>query len=61
MKVKVKQFLCRYITGSEDTRLSRHSTHEGGKVVSLTHRPPFTFPGNIPGTHVCWMLAPEGF
>jgi len=24
----------------------------GGKVVSLTHRPPLS-PGNIPGTHFC--------
>jgi hypothetical protein len=27
-------------------------THEGGKVVSPTHRPPLP-PRNIPGTHVC--------
>jgi len=26
------------------------SRHEGGKVVSPTHRPPLP-PGNIPGTH----------
>jgi len=25
---------------------------DGGKVASLTHRPPFP-PGNIPGTHFC--------
>ena len=25
---------------------------DGGKVVSLTHRPPL-LPGNIPGTHFC--------
>ena len=25
---------------------------DGGKVVSLTHRPPLP-PGNIPGTHFC--------
>jgi hypothetical protein len=25
---------------------------EGGKVVSLTHRPPLP-PGNKPGTHFC--------
>jgi len=25
---------------------------DGGKVVSLTHRPPLT-PGNTPGTHFC--------
>jgi hypothetical protein len=28
------------------------TTHEGGKVVSPTHRPPL-LPGNIPGTHFC--------
>ena len=27
-------------------------THEGGKVVSPTHRSPLP-PGNIPGTHFC--------
>jgi hypothetical protein len=27
-------------------------TQDGGKVVSLTHRPPLP-PGNIPGTHFC--------
>jgi len=26
--------------------------HDGGKVVSLTHRPPLP-PGNAPGTHFC--------
>jgi hypothetical protein len=25
---------------------------DGGKVVSLMHRPPLT-PGNVPGTHFC--------
>ena len=34
------------------TRFLRfQSAHEGGKVVSPTHRPPLTTPGNIPGTH----------
>ena len=27
-------------------------SYDGGKVVSLTHRPPLP-PGNIPGTHFC--------
>jgi len=32
----------------------------GGKVVSLTHRPPLP-PGNAPGTHFCWRLSrPQG-
>jgi len=37
-------------TGPEGSRmLSRRSTHEDGKVVSPTHRPPLP-PGNIPVT-----------
>jgi len=28
------------------------TAHEGGKVVSLTHRPPLPS-GNAPGTHFC--------
>jgi len=31
---------------------------EGGKVVSLMHRPPLP-PGNAPGTHFCWRLSPS--
>ena len=32
----------------------------GGKVVSLTHRPPLP-PGNAPGTHFCQRLSrPQG-
>ena len=34
------------------SQISRQSAHEGGKVVSPTHRPPFP-PGNIPGTCFC--------
>ena len=34
----------------EATTLSRQSAHEGGKVVSPTHRPPLP-PGDITGTH----------
>jgi hypothetical protein len=30
--------------------------HEGGTVVSPTHRPPLPA-GNIPGTHFCWRLS----
>jgi hypothetical protein len=29
---------------------------DGGKVVSLTHRPPLP-PGNTPGTHFCYRLS----
>jgi len=28
------------------------TAQDGGKVVSLTHRPPLP-PGNTPGTHFC--------
>jgi len=28
------------------------AAQDGGKVVSLTHRPPLS-PGNAPGTHFC--------
>ena len=42
------------------SRISRQSAHEGGKVVSPTHRPPLP-PGNIPGTHFCQRLSqPQG-
>ena len=34
-------------------QISRQSAHEGGKIVSCTHRPPLP-PRNIPGTHFCW-------
>jgi hypothetical protein len=36
----------------EAPRICRHSAHEGGKIVSPTHRPPYP-PGNTPGTHFC--------
>ena len=32
------------------SQILRQLGHEGGKVVSTTHRPPLP-PGNIPGTH----------
>ena len=33
---------------------------DGGKVVSLMHRPPLPL-GNTPGTHFCWRLSqPQG-
>jgi hypothetical protein len=45
------------LTGPDGSRslgsqILRQSAHEGGKVVSPTHRPPLP-PGNIPGTHFC--------
>jgi hypothetical protein len=36
----------------EAPRISRQSAHEGGKVVSPTHRPSLP-PGRIPGTYFC--------
>ena len=43
--------------GSEGSRKLRFpdfmtTAQDGGKVVSLTHRPPLP-PGNTPGTHLC--------
>jgi len=40
--------------GSRKLRLTDFMTaaEDGGKVVSLTHRPPLP-PGNAPGTHFC--------
>jgi hypothetical protein len=36
------------------------TAQDGGKVVSLTYRPPLS-PGNIPGTHFCQRLSrPQG-
>jgi hypothetical protein len=36
------------------------TAQDGGKVVSLTHRPPLP-PGNTPGTHFCQrLIRPQG-
>jgi len=44
-------------SGPEDSRKLRFpdfmtTAQEGGKVISLTYRPPLP-PGNTPGTHFC--------
>ena len=52
-------------TGPDDSRKLRFpdfvtTAQDGGKVVSLTHRPPLPS-GNTPGTHFCWGLSrPQG-
>jgi hypothetical protein len=38
------------VPGFLGSQTARQSAHEGGKVVSPTHWPPFP-PGNIPGIH----------
>jgi len=48
-------------SGLEDSRKLRFpdfmtTAQDGGKVVSLAHRPPLP-PGNAPGTHFYWVLC----
>ena len=57
VKVKVKQSRYRPWSGPEGSRKLKFpdfmtTAQDGGKVVSLTHRPPLP-PGNTPGTHLC--------
>ena len=56
-KVKGKAIAFQVWTGPEGSRKLRFpdfltTAEDGGKVVSLTHRPPLP-PGNAPGTHFC--------
>jgi hypothetical protein len=53
--VKVKQSrnspgVAQSVPGGLGSQISWHLAHEGGEVVSLTHRPPLP-PGNVPDTH----------
>ena len=54
---KVKAVPLQAWSGPEGSRKLRvpdfmTTAQDGGKVVSLTHRPPLP-PGNTPGTHFC--------
>ena len=55
--VKGKVILLQAWSGPEGSRKLSFpdfmtTAQDGGKVVSLTHRPPLP-PGNTPGTHFC--------
>jgi hypothetical protein len=57
MRVKGKAVPLQVWSGPEGSRKLRFpdfmtTAQDGGKVVSLTHRPHLP-PGNIPGTHFC--------
>ena len=57
IKGKVKAVPLQAWSGPEGSRKLRFPdfvtmAQDGGKVVSLTHRPPLP-PGNVPGTHFC--------
>ena len=57
VKVKGKGVPLQAWSGPEGSTMLRFpdfmtTAQDGGKVVSLTHRPPLT-PGNTPGTHFC--------
>jgi len=57
VKVKDKAVPLQAWSGPEGSRKLRFpdfmtTAQDGGKVVSLTHRPPLP-PGNTPGTHFC--------
>jgi small-conductance mechanosensitive channel len=55
--IKGKAFPLQAWSGPEGSRKLRFpdfmtTAQDGGKVISLTHRPPLP-PGNTPGTHFC--------
>ena len=57
INVKDKAVLLQAWAGPENSRKLRFpdfmtTAQDGGKVVSLTHRPPLP-PGNTPGAHFC--------
>jgi len=57
LKVKGKSVPLQAWSGPEVSRKLRFTAffttaQDGGKVFSLTHRPPLP-PGNTPGTHFC--------
>jgi hypothetical protein len=64
-KVKMKQSHCMpwealRVPGGWGSQILRQSAHEGGKVISPTHRP-LLLPENISGTHFRWRLSrPQG-
>ena len=58
----VKAVLLQASSGPEGSRKLRFldfmtTAQDGGKVVSLTHRPPL-FPGNTPGTNFLYSPVP---
>jgi hypothetical protein len=44
------------VPGGLGSQIPWHSAHEGGEIVSPTHRLPLP-PGNFPGTHFHWGLS----
>jgi hypothetical protein len=60
-KGKGKAVPLQALSGPEGSRKLRFpdfvtTAQDGGKVVSLTHRPPLP-PGNTPGNHFCYRLG----
>ena len=43
--------------GGLASQIARHSAHDGGKVISPTHRPHLPSKGNIHGNHFCCGLS----